>query len=75
VFATTCRPGWHESGAFVLPGRTIGSANVRYQASNRARYLFSLRGELALWQSEVAAKCAGNPVLTLAIGCSLAGRC
>ncbi|MGK9608296.1 DUF927 domain-containing protein, partial [Salmonella enterica subsp. enterica] len=24
-------------------------------------------------QSDVAAKCAGNPVLTLAIGCSLAG--
>ncbi|MDZ4326586.1 MAG: DUF927 domain-containing protein [Pseudomonas sp.] len=73
VFATTCRPGWHESGAFVLPGRTIGSANVRYQASNKAQVLFSRRGELAQWQSEVAAKCAGNPVLTLAIGCSLAG--
>ena len=73
VFATTSRPGWHESGAFVLPGRTIGSANVRYQASNKAQVLFSRRGELALWQSEVAAKCAGNPVLTLAIGCSLAG--
>lgn len=73
VFATTSRPGWHESGAFVLPGRTIGSTNVRYQASNKAQVLFSRRGELALWQSEVAAKCAGNPVLTLAIGCSLAG--
>ena len=73
VFATTSRPGWHESGAFVLPGRTIGSDKVRYQASNKAQVLFSRRGELALWQSEVAAKCAGNPVLTLAIGCSLAG--
>ncbi|MHC8288731.1 DUF927 domain-containing protein [Pseudomonas sp. XS1P51] len=73
VFATTSRPGWHESGAFVLPGRTIGGANVRYQASNKAQVLFSRRGELALWQSEVAVKCAGNPVLTLAIGCSLAG--
>lgn len=73
VFATTGRPGWHESGAFVLPGRTIGTANVRYQASNRAQVLFSQRGELARWQAEVAAKCAGNPVLTLAIGCSLAG--
>ena len=73
VFATTCRPGWHESGAFVLPGRTIGSDKVRYQASNKAQVLFSRRGELARWQTEVAAKCAGNPVLTLAIGCSLAG--
>ncbi|UWF49671.1 DUF927 domain-containing protein [Pseudomonas sp. N3-W] len=73
VFATTSRPGWHESGAFVLPGRTIGSDKVRYQASNKAQVLFSRRGELVLWQTEVAAKCAGNPVLTLAIGCSLAG--
>jgi len=73
VFATTCRPGWHESGAFVLPGRTIGSDKVRYQASGKGQNLFSLRGGLEGWKAEVAAKCEGNPVLTLAIGCALAG--
>ena len=73
VFATTCRPGWHESGAFVLPGRTIGSDKVRYQASGKGQNLFSLRGDLEHWKAEVAAKCEGNPVLTLAIGCALAG--
>ncbi|MFJ3368945.1 DUF927 domain-containing protein [Pseudomonas sp. NPDC086251] len=73
VFATTCRPGWHESGAFVLPGRTIGSDKVRYQASGKGQNLFSLRGDLEDWKTEVAAKCEGNPVLTLAIGCALAG--
>ena len=73
VFATTCRPGWHGSGAFVLPGRTIGSNKVRYQASGKGQNLFSLRGDLAGWKIEVAAKCEGNPVLTLAIGCALAG--
>lgn len=73
VFATTCRPGWHESGAFVLPGRSIGSDKVRYQASGKGQNLFSLRGDLAGWKTEVAAKCEGNPVLTLAIGCALAG--
>jgi len=73
VFATTCRPGWHESGAFVLPGRTIGSDKVRYQASAKGQNLFSLRGDLAGWKTEVAAKCEGNPILTLAIGCALAG--
>lgn len=73
VFATTCRPGWHESGAFVLPGRTIGSNKVRYQASGKGQNLFSLRGDLEGWKTEVAAKCEGNPVLTLAIGCALAG--
>ncbi|KTC23181.1 RNA helicase [Pseudomonas putida] len=73
VFATTCRPGWHESGAFVLPGRTIGSDKVRYQASAKGQNLFSVRGSLDGWSVEVAAKCEGNPVLTLAIGCALAG--
>lgn len=73
VFATTCRPGWHESGAFVLPGRTIGSDKVRYQASAKGQNLFSVRGSLECWKIEVAAKCEGNPVLTLAIGCALAG--
>lgn len=73
VFATTCRPGWHESGAFVLPGRTIGSDKVRYQASGKGQNLFSVRGSLDGWKDEVAAKCGGNPVLTLAIGCALAG--
>lgn len=73
VFATTCRPGWHESGAFVLPGRTIGSDKVRYQASGKGQNLFSVRGDLDGWKTEVAAKCEGNPVLTLAIGCALAG--
>lgn len=73
VFATTCRPGWHESGAFVLPGRTIGSDKVRYQASGKGQNLFSVRGDLDGWKTEVGAKCEGNPVLTLAIGCALAG--
>lgn len=73
VFATTCRPGWHESCAFVLPGRTIGSDKVRYQASAKGQNLFSVRGSLEGWKVEVAAKCEGNPVLTLAIGCALAG--
>lgn len=73
VFATTCRPGWHESGAFVLPGRTLGSDKVRYQASSKGQNMFSVRGDLDHWKGEVAAKCEGNPVLTLAIGCALAG--
>lgn len=73
VFATTCRPGWHESDAFVLPGRTIGSDRVRYQASAKGQNLFSMRGSLEGWKIDVAAKCQGNPVLTLAIGCALAG--
>lgn len=70
---TTARPGWHASGAFVLPQRTIGSDTVRYQAGARSLNLYSTSGTLEQWQTEVAAKYAGNPVLTLAIGCALAG--
>lgn len=70
---STSKPGWHESGAFVLPGRTIGSDKVRYQTSGRGQNLFNVRGNFDSWKSEVAARCAGNPVLTLAIGCALAG--
>lgn len=70
---TTARPGWHASGAFVLPQRTIGSDTVRYQAGARSLNLYNTSGTFEQWQTEVAAKCAGNPVLTLAIGCALAG--
>lgn len=70
---TTARPGWHASGAFVLPLRTIGSETVRYQAGSRTLNLYSTSGTLNQWQIEVATKCAGNPVLTLVIGCALAG--
>lgn len=73
VFATTSRPGWHESGAFVLPGRTIGGDKVRYQSSGKTQLLFSRRGTMDGWKTEVAIRCAGNPVLTLTIGCALAG--
>lgn len=73
VLATTSRSGWHVSGAFVLPNRTIGSDAVRYQSVNRGVNLYSTSGGLAEWQAEIAAKCVGNPVLTLAIGCALTG--
>lgn len=73
VIATTSRLGWHESGAFVLPDRTIGNSNVRYQAGQNAQLPFSSHGELVIWQHDVAAKCAGNPVLTLAVSIALAG--
>ncbi len=73
TLATTSRPGWHASGVFVLPKRTIGGDGVRYQSSGRSPDLFLMRGELAQWQSQVAARCLGNPVLTLAVGCALAG--
>lgn len=71
--ATTSQPGWHESGVFVLPNRTIGGDGVRYQTAGRTPNLYASGGSLVQWQELVAFRCLGNPVLTLAIGCALAG--
>lgn len=73
TIATTSRPGWHESGVFVLPNRTIGGEGVQYQAAGRTPNLYGSAGSLSQWQTLIAARCLGNPVLTLAIGCALAG--
>ncbi|PKQ40634.1 RNA helicase [Pseudomonas sp. YY-1] len=73
VIATTTKPGWHESGVFVLPSRVIGNGDVRFQDSGRAVNLFTSKGTLASWQSAVATYCAGNPVLILSVCCALAG--
>lgn len=73
VIATTTKPGWHESGAFVLPSRVIGGDNVRFQDSGRAANIFTCKGNLSGWQDQIAARCLGNPVLILSVCCALAG--
>lgn len=73
VIATTSKPGWHESGAFVLPSRVIGGDNVRFQDSGRAANIFNSKGTIDGWQTEIAARCVGNPVLILSVCCALAG--
>lgn len=73
VIATTTKPGWHESGAFVLPSRVIGGDNVRFQDSGKAANIFTCKGSISEWQTEIAARCLGNPVLILSVCCALAG--
>ena len=74
ILATTTKPGWHErSGAFVLPSRVLGGEDVRYQDSGKGALLFSERGTLEGWKSELAYYCQGNPVLILSVCCALAG--
>ena len=73
VIATTGKPGWHESGAFVLPSRVIGGDNVRFQDSGRAASIFNSKGTADGWQAEIAVRCVGNPVLILSVCCALAG--
>lgn len=73
ILATTCKTGWHKSGAFVLPNNVLGGSDVRYQDSGKAAAIFSNQGSLEAWQKEVAALCVGNPVLILSVCCALAG--
>lgn len=73
VIATTTKPGWHESGAFVLPSRVIGGDKVRFQDSGRAANIFTSKGTISGWQTEIATRCLGNPVLILSVCCALAG--
>jgi uncharacterized protein (DUF927 family) len=73
IIATTTKPGWHESGAFVMPSRVIGGENVRFQDSGRSVNLFTCKGTMEAWQSHIAPLCLGNPVLILSVCCALAG--
>lgn len=73
VIATTTKPGWHESGVFVLPSQVIGSGEVRFQCSGRGVNLFTTKGTLEGWRKEVGAYCLGNPVLILSVCTALAG--
>lgn len=73
VIATTTKPGWHESGVFVLPSQVIGSGEVRFQCSGRGVNLFTAKGTLEGWRKEVGTYCMGNPVLILSVCTALAG--
>ncbi len=71
--------GWQEDfRVFVLPGEIIGEATtdecVVYQPERFSvtRQSVRTRGTLSGWQTDIAAKCAGNPVLVFSISASLA---
>jgi putative DNA primase/helicase len=70
------RTGWHDGvggRCFVLPGRTLGSDDVRFQAEHAAHDDFRSAGTLEGWRETVAAPCEKNPVLLLAMSAAFAG--
>lgn len=74
VAATRC--GWHEGGegrAFVMPGRTLGSQDVRFQSEHAIHDAYAQRGALEGWREQVAALCSGNPLLVLSVSAAFAG--
>lgn len=73
VLAAT-ETGWHVGGkVFVLPNRIIGTGDVRFQSEHAHHEVFTTGGTLEGWRSEIAARCIGNPILTLAVSAALAG--
>lgn len=69
--------GWvgTDYKAFVLPDMVIGpkAASVAYQSGERGSDEYAVRGTLAGWQANIAAKAAGNPLLILGMCTAFAG--
>ncbi len=76
-YQVAIQTGWTEAGAFVLPTRTIGSSGkerIAFQPERHSPTKNAVRtsGTLEEWQADVAARCAGNPVLTFWLSSSFA---
>lgn len=69
----TDRTGWHEcsdgAAAFVLPSQAFGNGSEEWilQTDALSAHAFSVRGSLAGWREEVAARCAGNSRLVFSV--------
>jgi putative DNA primase/helicase len=72
VLAATAT-GWHSQAVFVLPHCFIGNGDVRFQSEHAQHDEFTTAGDLDGWRREIAARCVGNPMLTLAVSAALAG--
>lgn len=66
--------GWCDD-SFVLPDAVIGlrASGVIFQTGERNHDEHTQAGTLAGWQSEIAARAVGNPLLVLALSTSFAG--
>jgi len=67
------RTGWYGPELFVMPRRVIGGGDVVFQSTEDGGHEYATAGDLTGWQAEVAARCIGNPILTLAVCAALAG--
>lgn len=68
-------PGWHD-GRYVLPsGESFGAGDERlvYQHSGGLQHHYAVVGTLDDWKRNVAARCAGNSRLVLAVATMFAG--
>ncbi|UZR27873.1 DUF927 domain-containing protein [Methylococcus mesophilus] len=72
----TCalQTGWSGS-SFVLPDTVIGpsASGVIFQSGERGHDEYTVAGTLDGWQTEIAGRAAGNPLLMLALSAAFAG--
>lgn len=71
------RTGWHGD-VFVLPRETFGDTDaepVLFQSATMDGVALGQAGSLAGWIDHVAARCAGNSRLVLAVAAGFAGPC
>lgn len=67
------RTGWHSNGrAFVMPNKTIGDDNVRFQSEYAAHDDFIQQGDIQKWREQIATRCSGNPILLLSVSAAFA---
>lgn len=66
--------GWHSEGKlFVLPDRTIGEGEVRFQSEHAQHDAYATGGAAEGWRNTIAARCPGNPLLVFSVSAALAG--
>jgi hypothetical protein len=64
VYTIADKTGW-VNGSFLTPGMTYGDPNLRFREPEPDNSLTEMKGNLADWKNQVAAKCAGNSRLRL----------
>lgn len=72
VIAATAT-GWHSPTLFIMPRQNIGKGEAIYQSEAANFDDFRQAGTLESWQTEIGARCAGNPLLMLGVCTAFAG--
>jgi putative DNA primase/helicase len=71
VYTIADKTGW-VNGSFLTPAKTYGDPDLRFREPEPDNSLTEIKGTLADWKSEVAAKCAGNSRLLFSLGTAFA---
>ena len=71
VYTIADKTGW-VNGSFITPAKTYGDPDLRFREPELDNSPIEMKGTLANWKSDIAAKCAGNSRLLFALGTAFA---